>query len=140
MKKKCFFMYYLLPKNRLSNIKGDKFFPDIKNIRNTFIHLTPNAMSTFLQRIRNGYSGIFGNQVKLKNRKGKAVMDMPQKRKRRKPTEGQLAYRRRFQLASRQATEMLKDPETWAAYKKRARHGLTPYNVALKDILKPRFV
>ena len=86
------------------------------------------------------YSGIFGNKVILKNRNGKIIMTIPVPRKSSKPTEKQSAYRRKFKLASRYATNILKDPEMLEAYRAKVRKGMTPYNVALKDFLKPPYI
>ncbi|MCX6269120.1 MAG: hypothetical protein NTW16_17500 [Bacteroidetes bacterium] len=94
-------------------------------------------MSTLSNYLTKSYSGIFGNQVILKNRKGKTVMIIPGPGKRQKPSEKQTAWRRKFRIASCHATTILKDPEILAAYRAKARKGHTAYNLALKDCLKP---
>ncbi|MCX6305923.1 MAG: hypothetical protein NT040_13255 [Bacteroidetes bacterium] len=83
------------------------------------------------------YSGIFGNQVILKNRGRKTVMTMPKARRPQKPSEKQLTWRTKFRIASRNATNLLKDPVILAAYRAKAPKGLTAYNLALSDYLNP---
>jgi len=81
------------------------------------------------------YSGIFGNQVILKNRKGKTFMTMPVFRPV-KATEKQCTYRMQFAYASTLATNLLKDPDILANYRSKLSPGLTAYNLALKDCIR----
>lgn len=93
-------------------------------------------MSRAKNCLAKAYSGIFGQQVTLKGRGGKVVMTFPYARKKQVPSEKQIAYRRKFQVASRCAANLLKDPEIRKAYRARARKGQTAYNLALRDYLK----
>ncbi len=81
------------------------------------------------------YSGIFGNQVILKNRGGQTYMTFPTKRPAQKPSENQIAWRRKFQIASFYAVNLLKDPEVLADYRAKVRKGQTAYNLAVRDYL-----
>ena len=87
-----------------------------------------------------GYSGIFGNQVVLKNRRGKSVMTIPPKKVPKEPTENMVKWRKRFALAARYAKNALRDPDKLVAYTEKSREGLSPYVIALTDYLKPPFV
>lgn len=93
-------------------------------------------MSTKTKDLLKSYSGIFGNQVVLRNRNGKIIMTIQPPKPEKKPTEKQIAWRRKFQVASLYATTILKDPVRRAAYTLKLRKGLTTYNLALKDYLK----
>jgi hypothetical protein len=84
------------------------------------------------------YSGIFGQQVTLEDRGGKVIMTFPHARKKSKPSERQVDYRRKFQWASDCATNILKDPEVLKAYRGKAGKGQTAYNLALRDYLNGR--
>jgi hypothetical protein len=90
--------------------------------------------------LKKTYSGIFGNQVILKNRKGKTVMTIMPPKPPVKPTINQDIARDRFRRASNFATNILKDPEMLAAYRAKAHNGLTAYNVALRDFFSPPFI
>ena len=57
------------------------------------------------------YSGVFGNQVTLKSRKGKSVITMPSVRPKLVPSEKQIAVRERFKLAANYARNAMKDPQ-----------------------------
>jgi hypothetical protein len=94
-------------------------------------------MSPKTNELTKSYSGIFGHQVLLRSRKGKTIMILPYPRPSQKPSEKQIAYRRKFVQATRYATNILKDPEMFIAYKAKIRKGITPYNIALRDFLTP---
>jgi hypothetical protein len=64
-------------------------------------------------------------------------MAKPPKKKRKAPTESQLAVRRKFKLASRWAVNALMDPEKLAIYQAKASGMKTPYVIAIKDYLCP---
>jgi hypothetical protein len=81
------------------------------------------------------YSGIFGNQVLLKNRRGKSVMTIPPVKVKGEPTEKQSSWRQRFRLGSRFAKLAMQDPELRALYEARSRNGLSPYVLAMTDYL-----
>jgi hypothetical protein len=96
-------------------------------------------MSTTDEMIKN-YSGIFGNQVILRNRRNRSVMTIPRKRNPKEPTESQRRVRERFTLAARYAVNVLQDPDMLAAYTLKARFGMAPYVVAMTDYLRPPVV
>jgi hypothetical protein len=75
-----------------------------------------------------------------RNRNGKTIITIPPKRPTTDPTENQVNARRRFQLASRYAKNILQDPDKLAAYTAKSRDGLSPYILVLTDYLKPPFV
>jgi hypothetical protein len=83
-----------------------------------------------------GYSGIFGNQVVLKNRRGKSVMTIPATKPRKLPNENQLRVRTRFTLASHYAVNILLDPLMKEVYTAKARKGRSAYLVAMTDYLR----
>ena len=91
-------------------------------------------------KLTKSYSGIFGNQVLLKNRKGKSVMTIPPQKIPKPPTEKMIKWRKHFAHASQYATQSLLDPDKLAAYTAKSRDGLAPYVVALTDYLHPPYV
>jgi hypothetical protein len=97
-------------------------------------------MKTQTNDLLKTYSGIFGNQVVLQNRRGRIIMTIRPPKRVPEPSDKQLAWRRMFQLGSHYAGNILKDPEMLAAYRAKARRGQTPYNMALRDFLRPPFV
>jgi len=97
-------------------------------------------MSTNQQSIKN-YSGIFGNQVVLKNRKGKSVMTLPHVKPKVPPTEKQVAVRERLKLAAVYAHNAMKDPALSAMYAaKSGSKGFAPYRLAVFDYLRPPYI
>jgi hypothetical protein len=86
------------------------------------------------------YSGIFGHQVVLKNRRGKIVMILRPPRKKVAPSEKQVAMRERFRLAAIYARHAINDPELLAGYTAGSRKGLTPYQMAVHDFLKVPYI
>ena len=96
-------------------------------------------MSTTDELIKN-YSGLLGNLVVVKSRKGKSFITMPVAKVKKAPTEGQITVRQNFIKAARYAKKALLNPDMLAAYTARARQGLPPYIVAMTDFLKPPFV
>ncbi|MFZ4522784.1 MAG: hypothetical protein ACOYNC_13830 [Bacteroidales bacterium] len=83
------------------------------------------------------YSGIFGNQVVLKNRKGKSIMVIPKTRDKVNPTAKQVEVRKKFALASQYARTILLIPEMKALYAAKAVNGSSAYVVAMTDWLNP---
>ncbi len=90
--------------------------------------------------LRKTYSGIFGNQVNLKNRNRQSVMTMPPVKQVKPPTEKQVEVRKQFLLAVAYAKLVMQDPSLLAAYAARARKGMGPYRLAVTDYLNPPFV
>ncbi|MCX6266823.1 MAG: hypothetical protein NTW16_05625 [Bacteroidetes bacterium] len=84
------------------------------------------------------YSGIFGNQVVLKNRRSKSVMTIPPVKPVKEPSEKQLATRRRLSLAAQYAKDALQDPALREMYA--AKSHKSPYRVAVNDFLRPPYV
>jgi len=97
-------------------------------------------MSTTSNELTKNYSGIFGNQVLLKNRGGRSVMTIPPYRTSKEPTPGQIAVRKRFFDAVSYARTVLQDPEMLAAYTAKAEKGTSAYIVALTDFLRPPWI
>ncbi|MDP1620912.1 MAG: hypothetical protein Q8M08_01100 [Bacteroidales bacterium] len=92
------------------------------------------------QELTKNYSGIFGNQVVLRNRRGKSVMTIPLNKPKKEPTEKQRKVRENFKLASLYAQNILQDPDMLVAYTAKARNGLSAYIVAMTDYLRPPVV
>ena len=92
-------------------------------------------MSTTRELTKN-YSGIFGNQVILKNRRGKSVITIPTIKPATPPSEKQIAVHERLKLANKYARESMQDPVRLAMYTAKARKGLSPYRLAANDYLK----
>jgi hypothetical protein len=83
-----------------------------------------------------GYSGIFGQQVILKNRRGQIVMILPHVRPKVKPSEKQVAARERFKLAAVYARNAINDPGLMAMYAAKATKLVPAYQLAVNDFLK----
>ena len=82
------------------------------------------------------YSGIFGNQVVLRNRRGKSVMTIPATRPKTVPTERQERVRKNFCDAAVYARNALKIPDRSLAYSAKAKaSGLSAHVVAMTDFL-----
>jgi hypothetical protein len=81
------------------------------------------------------YSGVFGNQVVLKSRRGKSVIVMPMNQPAKEPTKKQADHRLKFKRAAKFAKNVLLDPVKLEAYTARAHDGVTPYNLAVKDYM-----
>ena len=96
-------------------------------------------MSTTRELTKN-YSGIFGNQVVLKNRRGKSVMTIPPVKPITPLSEGQIAVRERFKLAAKYARESMQNPDLLEMYTAKSRKGLTPYRLAVNDNLKKPYI
>jgi hypothetical protein len=94
-------------------------------------------MSTKRKDLTKTYSGIFGNQVVMKSKRGKLIMTIQPPKPVQRPSMKQLEWRRKFRAASNYAKNILKDPERLSFYTSKLRKGLTTYNLALKDILNP---
>jgi hypothetical protein len=94
-------------------------------------------MSTKRKDLTKTYSGIFGNQVVMKNRRGRIIMTIQPPKPVKRPSRKQLEWRLKFRAASHYAKKILKDPERLLFYTSKLRNGLTTYNLALKDILNP---
>ena len=91
-------------------------------------------------KLTKSYSGIFGNQVLLKNRKGKSVMTIPPQKYPKPPSEKMVQWRKHFAHAAVYAKQSLLDPDKLAAYTAKSREGVAPYVVALTDYLRPPYV
>ena len=91
-------------------------------------------------KLTKSYSGIFGNQVLLKNRRGKSVMTIPPQKTPKPLTEKMDKWRKYFKQAAVYAKDSMQDPEKLAAYTAKARNGMAPHVVALTDYLCPPYV
>src|ERR1035438_3943554 len=96
-------------------------------------------MSTNRKKVKN-YSGIFGNEVFLKNRRGKSIMSMPHVKSKVPPTAKQITVRERVKLAVAYAKNAMNDPALLALYSAKAINGLSPYRQALYDYLRPPYI
>ena len=92
-------------------------------------------MST-TDELTKSYSGIFGNQVVLKNRRGKSVMTMPPRRIKPEPTEKQKKVREELAKAARYAKNMKLNPDLLAIYAERAVKGMPAFRLAMTDYLR----
>ena len=64
-----------------------------------------------VNELEKGYSGIFGAQVALVNRKGKSIMVMQTKKAKVEPRGNQVKSQDNFTLAARYAKNILLDPD-----------------------------
>ncbi len=97
-------------------------------------------MSTTSNDLTKNYSGIFGNQVLLRNKKGMSVMTIREYKSKKEPSEEQIAVRKRFKAAVSYAKKALEDPETLEMYSLRTRKGQSPYFLAVTDFLNPPYI
>lgn len=87
------------------------------------------------------YSGLLGNLVVVKSRKGKSIITMPPVKPEKKLTEKQVNARKNFCDAANYARVVMeKEPELLAAYAARAQKGVSSYIMAVTDFLKPPYV
>ncbi len=91
-------------------------------------------------KLRKTYSGIFGNQVVLKNVKSNSVMTMKPLKPAKELSVKQLVARQRFQCAIDYARRMMQDPVLLAKYKAKAGPGKTAFRLAVKDFMNPPMV
>ena len=83
------------------------------------------------------YSGVFGNQVLFKSRKGQSRITIPPEKTSKAPTQKQLDHRILFAASHEYARSAMQDPAMRAAYAEKATKSLPPYKVAANDYLKP---
>ncbi|MCX6246661.1 MAG: hypothetical protein NTW10_02910 [Bacteroidetes bacterium] len=95
---------------------------------------------TTQSELSKNYSGIFGNQVVLKNRRGRSVITIPPARPKKAPTVKQSAARERLRLAAAYAARAMQDPVLQAEYAAKARKGRSAYHLALIDFLRSPFI
>ncbi|MCX6246607.1 MAG: hypothetical protein NTW10_02635 [Bacteroidetes bacterium] len=95
---------------------------------------------TTQSELTKNYSGIFGNQVVLKNRRGSSVMTIPPAKPKTAPSDKQLAVRERLRLAAAYAANAMQDPVLHAEYAAKARKGRSAYRLAVIDFLRPPFI
>ena len=86
------------------------------------------------------YSGLLGNLVHVRSRKGKSIITIPIVKPPSAPTENQVRARKEFVAASKYAKNVLQNPDLLAAYTARERNGLTAYILAVTDYLKPPYI
>ena len=82
------------------------------------------------------YSGVFGNHVELKSRKGKSTITIPPTKVAPVLTEKQTAHRKKFLKAVKYAKEMMKNPDLLALYSENLRKGKSAFALAVKDYMK----
>jgi hypothetical protein len=95
---------------------------------------------TTQKELTKNYSGIFGNLMLLRNRRGKSVMTIPPARPEKTPSEAQLAMRERFSRAAEYASNAMQDPALKAEYAAKAKNGRSAYVTALADFLRAPIV
>jgi len=95
---------------------------------------------TTQSELTKNYSGIFGNQVVLRNRRGRSVMTIPPAKPKTTPTDKQLAVRERLKLAAAYAASAMQDPVLQAGYAAKAGKGGSAYRMAVTDFLRPPFI
>jgi len=83
------------------------------------------------------FKGKFGEQFVYKTVDGITVLAKLPKRSNNPPTEAQEEVRERFSMAADWAKNVLKNPDTLAAYAAKAEGTRTPYILALTNYLKP---
>lgn len=91
-------------------------------------------------QLSKSYSGVFGHQVMVKNRRNQAVITIPKVRTKQVPTDKQVAVRERIKLAAKYATNALTDPALLAEYSAKARKGMGPYRLAVNDFLRLPYI
>jgi hypothetical protein len=95
-------------------------------------------MSTKSNELTRNYSGIFGNQVLLKNQGSRSVMTIPPYRPPKNPSPAQEAVRKRFAEAANYAKNVLADTAMQEAYDQAGeKKGVTAYVAAMTDFLVP---
>ena len=92
------------------------------------------------QKLTKSYSGIFGHQVILKNRRGQSVMTIPPVRPKVSPSSKQVAVRERLKLAVAYGKNAINDPALLALYAAKASKSLPPFRLAVNDFLKPPYI
>lgn len=92
-------------------------------------------MKKSVNELEKQYSGIFGAEVAIKNRKGKSVMVMKTTKAEVPPSEGMLKQRRRFAQAATYSHNILLNPEMRIAYEMKASKLLPAFQVAVKDFM-----
>ena len=83
------------------------------------------------------YSGVFGNQVLLKSRKGQSWITIPPEKTSQVPSAKQVDQRISFKTSHEYARSAMQTPALRAAYAEKSRKGLPPYRVAANDYLTP---
>ena len=93
-------------------------------------------MTSISEKLRQTYSGIFGNQVLLRGRKKSTVLTIEPVKAVKVYTAEQERVKNRFRNAAAYAKEILKDPDMLALYQAKARDRKTPYTIAVTDYLR----
>lgn len=83
------------------------------------------------------YSGIFGQQVMLKQRRGQIIMTILPVKPAREPSTKQTVVRERLKLAAKYGNVVRNDPALAAEYAPKARKGMSVYRQAVNNFLKP---
>jgi hypothetical protein len=92
------------------------------------------------QKLTKSYSGIFGHQVLLKNRRGKTVMTILPVKPKMPPSEKQVAVRERLRLAAAYGKHVKSDPALLAMYAERTKKNQSVYRLAVNDFLRPSYI
>jgi len=109
------------------------FQTNISDAINTIMSTTTDLTKT--------YSGVLGNLVVVKSRKGNSIITMPPVKPEKILTDRQITARKNFCDAANYARHIMQnEPELLAAYAAKARNGVTPYIMAVTDFLKPPYV
>jgi len=82
------------------------------------------------------YSGIFGNEVVLKSKKGLSTMTIPTKLPEKDPTLVQNHKRDQFVLASKYAKHVLQNPDLLAAYEPKRESARSMYVMIMANYMK----
>jgi hypothetical protein len=93
-----------------------------------------------ITRLIKTYSGIFGHQVTLKNRRGKSIMTIPRAKGKILPSAKQQVVRERLNLAAQYAAFVKNDPALLARYTAKACKGKSVYRLAANDFLRPPYI
>jgi hypothetical protein len=80
-----------------------------------------------------GASGMFGDQIVIRQRAGMTILAQPPGERQGEPTAGQRAHEGRFQQAIIYGRSAIKDAAEKAAYKEKAKPSQSAFNVAVAD-------
>ena len=92
------------------------------------------------ENLSKSYSGLFGHQVEVRNRRGKAVITIPPVKPKMTPSDKQVAVRERLKLAAVYARNVIDDPSLLAKYTAKAHKGMPPFRLAMNDFLRPPYI
>jgi len=91
-------------------------------------------------KLTKSYSGIFGNQFRIRNKGANTIVTIVPKKPKIAPTPKQVAVRERLKIASRYAQTARSQPALFAEYAARANKKRSAFHQAMYDFLHPPFI